>query len=409
MPKHALFFVYVWPEPCSSAAGVRTRELIAWLLSAGWKVSAISPSKKNEFSSELAALGVNAISCAANQSAQDAELAALPVDLVVFDRFVMEEQFGWKARSFWPDALQVVDTQDLHSLRRVRETMLKSGASLDAIARLPEMPLSEDLVRELSSLHRADAAFVVSSWEFTFLATRFHFPTEKLLHLPLIGRQDTDIPDFDSRSGIAFLGNFRHPPNLDGINWLLEHLWPSARQALPHIDLHLYGAYPPSQISAWKGKHGVYAHGPIRDHRQTLKKHRATVAPLRFGAGIKGKILESWGTGTPVLGTAIAFEGMAESNCLFEDAETFQAALRKLEADRIHWEHEQALGFENIHASFQEERLRARFFTFVEGHLNRLRTAGRSDLLGTLLRHNSANATKYFSRWIEEKNKKAGM
>lgn len=401
----AVLFVYVWPEPRSSAAGVRTRDLIRWLQGAGYELFAISPSGESEHSQALENLGVKAISCAANQSQQDDYLKSLRPDLVLFDRFVMEEQFGWKCREFWPDALQIIDTQDLHSVRRLREAALKNNRPAHEIKELPGLPRSEDLLREIASLYRADGALLVSSWEYEFLTERLAMPAELLLHLPLIGAIDQERPGFTERRGFSFLGNFRHAPNLDGINWAIESLWPALRKASPQAELHLYGAYPPAKISSWKGKNGIFAHGPVADHRAALKKHRALIAPLRFGAGIKGKILEAWGTGTPVLGTSIALEGMDDSAPTFHDEASFSENLLKLDTDEIHWQAVQSRGLARLN-DFSEPALRNRFFRFLGERYEHLKKEGRTGLIGAILRQAGSNSTKYFSRWIEEKNKK---
>ncbi|MGZ3693785.1 MAG: hypothetical protein ACXWQO_06265, partial [Bdellovibrionota bacterium] len=212
--KKAVYFVYVWPEARSSAAGLRSHELLAWLKADGWEITAISPSRLSPYSVELESMDISVLTCPANSAAQDDFLRAINPTLVIFDRFVMEEQFGWKARELWPSAVQVVDTQDLHSVRRAREAMVKHGACWEDILSLPQLgagqALPQDLIRELSSLYRADAALVVSSWEENFLRERFGFAAENLLHLPLVGRLDDMAESQNTRQGFAFLGNFRH-------------------------------------------------------------------------------------------------------------------------------------------------------------------------------------------------------
>lgn len=404
--KQAVFFVYVWPEARSSAAGLRTYDLIRWLKSGGWEITAVSPSRPGPYSEELERAGVRTISCGANDADADEKLRSLTPDLAIFDRFVMEEQFGWRARALWPSALQLIDTQDLHSVRRAREALLKRGASPAEILALPALraELPEDLVRELSSLHRVDGALVVSSWEFTLLRERFDFPAERLLHLPLCALPEADVQPREGRAGFAFLGNYRHAPNLDGIRWFLAQIWPEWRKKDPTAQLHLYGAYPTAEISAWNGKIGISTHGAVQDHRAALRRHLALVAPLRFGAGIKGKVLEAWATGTPVIGTGIAFEGMCDEKeaLRFDGAESFAAAAVRLETE---WQAFQAAGLRRLKEAFSEEELRLKFLDFL-----RALQAGEKppSITGAMLRHGQNNATKYFSRWIEAKNKKAG-
>jgi len=389
--KKALFFVYVWPEPRSSAAGVRTRELIAILQRNGWQVSAVSPSGLGPYRDELNALGVQTITCDPNDSPPtEAALSALSPDLVIYDRFVMEEQFGWRARALWPSAVQVVDTQDLHSLRRARERTGKLHPS--------PMEMGEDLLRELASLYRAGAALVVSRFEETLLK-ELGFPPSRLLCLPFSAAADTGLPDFSERRGFCFLGNFRHAPNLDSVRWLLAEHWPLIRARLPEAELNLYGAYPPAEISAHKGKNGVFARGPVLDHRAALRSHRVLLAPLRFGAGIKGKVLEAWGSGTPVVGTALTFEGMGKAGIAAECPADLAERAVELHENESAWNAEREKGTTNLRAHFSPELVERLFLEFLPS------IPQGDDLVGRMLRHHGANASKYFSRWIEAKNR----
>lgn len=406
MEKLALFFVYVWPEPVSSAAGVRTRELMRALQVAGWKVAAVSPSGSSRFSEELNTLGVETVTCDPNATeATEASLAALPAPaLVVFDRFVMEEQFGWRARELWPEALSLVDTQDLHSLRRAREKLAKENASWEQLLSPSLEQMGEDLLRELASLYRSDAALVVSSFERELLLG-LGFPEKALLHLALPAAIDDRVASFAERSGFCFLGNFRHPPNLDSVRWIVSDLWPLIREKLPSAVLHLYGSYPPSEISAHKGKHGIFAHGPVSDHRAALRKHRALLAPLRFGAGIKGKVLESWGTGTPVIGSPLTFEGMGAEGVMARTVPEFAQVSAALHEDEELWTEQSALGLRAVRELYDREKLAMRFLEFVHGKTRTLRADRAANLTGAMLRHHQQNASKYFSKWIEAKNR----
>ncbi|MGZ3653821.1 MAG: glycosyltransferase family 4 protein [Bdellovibrionota bacterium] len=389
--KLALFFVYVWPEPRSSAAGVRTRELITILQRNGWRVSAVSPSGISAHRDELEALGVQTISCDPNDSAiTDSALGALSPDLVIYDRFVMEEQFGWRTRALWPRAFHVVDTQDLHSLRRARE---RTGA-----LRPSEEEMGEDLLRELASLHRAGAALVVSDYEEKLLLD-LGFPASRLLCLPFSAAADRQAPGFDQRQGFCFLGNFRHAPNLDSVRWLLTEHWPLIRSRLPTAELNLYGAYPPAEISAHKGKNGVFARGPVLDHRAALRTHRVLLAPLRFGAGIKGKVLEAWGTGTPVVGSSLTFEGMGEAGITADSPDDFAQRAVELHESEPRWKTERETSTNNLRARFSPALVEKLFLEFLSSAPREV------DLVGRMLRHHGTNASKYFSRWIEAKNR----
>jgi glycosyltransferase involved in cell wall biosynthesis len=396
----AVFFVYVWPEPLSSAAGVRTLELCRHLRQLGYAVTFLSPCRENAASLALAREGVSTLPCPANDSLVEGRLKELRPDLVIYDRFVMEEQFGWRARSLWPDALHLVDTQDLHTVRRARERLLAQGKSLDAIVSLAGAEFSPDLERELASLYRADACLVVSPWEKEWLEGQ-GYPAARAFFLPFGAERDMDVPGFTARDGFASLGNFRHPPNLDGVRWLIRELWPRLRQTLPDARLHLYGAYPPGEISALGGKDGIATHGPVPDHRKALKKHRVLLAPLRYGAGIKGKVLEAWATGLAVVGTEVAMEGLG---CGHVPAEGFVSESIRLHESAGDWQAAQERGWKAL-ANFSPEALKKRCEEIL-AECFRKKAGWRAHPVTRMLLHHQHNSTKYFSLWIEGKNKK---
>lgn len=402
--KQAVFFVYVWPEPESSAAGVRTYALISALLAHGYSVAAISPSQASAWSGRLNAMGVETFTCDPNRSeATEAALGKLAPSLAVYDRFVMEEQFGWRARALWPLALHLVDTQDLHSLRRARERLVAQGKSGKELALPTPEQMGEDLLRELASLYRADAALVVSRFEQQLLFG-LGFPAARLLHLPFPTKAETSPAPFAARAGFAFLGNYRHAPNLDAARWLVGEVWPEVRRALPHAELHLYGSYPPAEISRHKGERGIFAHGPVQDHRAALSKHRALLTPLRFGAGIKGKVLEAFGTGTPVVGTATAFEGIGHEGLLAESPPEIAEACRAVHEEELLWNAQSEDGLAFARERLDPALLSSIFLKFVGEKAKQLPEL-RAHLTGAMLRHQQHNATKYFSRWIEAKNR----
>ena len=138
------------------------------------------------------------------------------------------------------------------------------------------------------------------------------------------------------------------------------------------------------------------------DHRKAITRHRAMLSPLRFGAGIKGKVLESWGTGTPVIGTWLTFEGMGEAGILGNDADSLISLSVRLHQNETLWLEEQNRGLQNLELRFSRKRLKARFLQFLKNL-----PPVNSHLTGAMLRHQHSNSLKYFSRWIEAKSSKA--
>src|SRR4051812_23220194 len=138
------------------------------------------------------------------------------------------------------------------------------------------------------------------------------------------------------------IGNFRHPPNPDGIRWLKARIWPRIRAALPGAEVHIYGAYPSREMMELDAPaDGFRVRGPVASAVETLEKYRVALAPLRFGAGIKGKILDAWAAGTPVVTTPIGAEGMmandAPEGAIAGDEEAFARAAIRLHTEGPAW------------------------------------------------------------------------
>lgn len=394
----AALFVYVWPEPLSSAAGLRTHELARILQSEGYEVHAYSPCAPNAAMAAWENLGVRCHPCPANDSSVESFLKEISPALVLYDRFVMEEHFGWRLRTLWPAALHLVDTQDIHSLRRARERAAKRGEAEPA-----EADYGEDIVRELASLHRADACLVVSPVEKTWLAAR-GYPEDRVHYLPFSAAIEAAPPAFAERAGYCLLGNFRHAPNLDSVQFTVKEIWPRIRTRQPDATLFLYGAYPPAAVSALDGKNGVRVPGQVTDHRRHVARHRVLLAPLRFGAGIKGKVLEAWACGNAVAGTPVAFEGILAGAGVADPEALAESAVRLHENEEA-WSDAAAEGRRALSGVFAPAAVRNSFLGFLAEAFSR-KEEWRAQLTGRMLRLQANNATKYFSLWIEAKNKK---
>ena len=398
-PSQAVFFVNLWPEPRSSAAGVRTLEISLFIQQLGYQLVGIAPGAASPHSEAWEKNGVRTLTCDPNSSETAEILKTLSPELVIYDRFYTEEKFGWRARELWPKALQMIDTSDLHCLRGARQRAHLAGAE---VLEPHDDFFDEDLLREMASLHRADVCLVVSSYEFEWLM-RKGFEKERVCYLPFSAQADAKLKPQTDRHGFCFLGNYLHAPNVDAVRWLESELWPALRKHLLTAELHLYGAYPPQAISRLHGRNGIFSHGFIEDHRQAIARHEVMLAPLRFGAGIKGKILETWATGTPVLGTPLAFEGMGTGFAEFTDAAEFVDQIQNLQKPEC-WRKNVELGLEVLENKFGRDMIFKTFAEFLVASQLGLAEI-RKSLTGRLLRHHGAQSLKYFSQWIEEKNK----
>ncbi len=408
-----VLITYVWPEPLSSAAGLRELNLIDSVLWAGWDLVVASSSQQSSQSAALGERGVRTAEIRANDSAFDAWIKSEAPDLVIFDRFLVEEQFGWRVQEQCPDALRVLDTIDLHFLRRTRSRLIEDGKSLEEIQRGSLDFNNDDTFREIASIYRCDGVFVVSSFEHELLSQRFHVPQGALslsrFHYP----DPQPNPGFHSRSDFMMIGNFRHLPNQDGVIWLSKEIWPRIRRKMPNATLNIYGAYPSREVMRLTSeKTGFFVRGPAVDQFETLRKHRVNLAPLRFGAGIKGKISDGWWCGTPVVSTSMGAEGMHDAypfgGIIADSPEAFADAAVRLAEDEDEWMMQQERGYFLAKALYHQEKNRPELIGFLKFLLSE-RVALRSEnWIGSMLRFHALRSTRYFSKWIEEKSKGLG-
>ena len=341
-----LFLSPVWPEPGSSAAGVRTEGLLSAFQRWGYDVSYAAAAKPNKYTELLRGSGVAVYECGPNREEQLASvLDETQPTVVVFDRFMAEEAYSFRVRELAPDALRVLDMQDLHALRRGRQELFESGADARAILEHTPPASSDALLRELGAIQRSDLTLVCSPVELSLLQSHYGVAPSKLClasffceeaepdPLPVkreageappsrkgsgegaadravVGGTATDDRaggvaatgaspasattgtsskkrplgaarvdaaaspaaaateadsasagfgfgygerfSFERRSGFVTIGGFRHPPNVDGVEWLSTEIWPRIRARLPKAHrsatMRVYGAYPNHKV-----------------------------------------------------------------------------------------------------------------------------------------------------------------
>ena len=408
-----LIIAYVWPEPNSSAAGLRDLGLLLALREGGYKVYCSSPSKESVHSHALNELGIETVTLAANDPAFDEYVKELQPDFVVFDRFVTEEQFGWRVELNCPQAVRILDTQDLHFLRRGREKALQSGTSLADIFACRFDLVSEDALRELASIYRSDLTWVLSDFEATLLKERFNIPAELCRVSRFFYAPPSGGPVFSARRNFVMLGNFRHAPNADAVHWLKSEIWPAIRAKLPaplkSAEVHVYGAYPSREMMGLSDPaSGFKVMGPAKDQYEVLSGYRVNLAPLRFGAGIKGKISDGWSVGTPAVTTPIGSEGMTDGGgwggFIAHTVEEFARQAVELYAGERKWQQAQWGGHRILRSLFDGQAQTREILETLKTVRADIDARRGRNIVGAMLRHHLHKSTTYMSRWIELKS-----
>ncbi len=408
-----LIIGYVWPEPSSSGAGIRMMELINLFLEQQWQVTFASPAVQTEHMADLNALGVETTSIAVNDTAFDAFITETAPDVVLFDRFMMEEQFGWRVEKHAPQALRMIELIDLHLLRDARHRIARNSHRVEK--ELDSQALHNEIARrEIASIYRSDLTLLISDYEEKLLVEKFSIP-KQLLHLtPFMFDESlvaAQVPAFDQRAHFISIGNFRHAPNWDAVLWLKETIWPFIRNSLPDAELHIYGSYPPKKATALhKPAEGFHLMGWAPDALDVMKMARVSLAPLRYGAGIKGKLADAMLAGTPSITTSVGAEamtgGMPWCGRIEDNPEAFAEAAVAIYQDEELWHQAQRNGFNILQQLFNKKRNGEALIKRIMKMRRSLEADRQNNFIGSMLRHHHHRSTEFMSRWIELKNRK---
>ncbi len=405
--KKLLIIGYVWPEPGTTGAGVRMMQLIHFFLKNDFKITFVSTAEKSIYSEDLNVLGITESLIKLNDSGFDEFLKEVNPNLVLFDRFYTEEQFGWRVAEVCTKAVRILDTEDLHFLRNARQISVKQEKKIDF--------LESDLAkREIASIYRSDISLVISEEEMQLLQERFKIDTSILHYLPFllenIPQTAENAPSFEERNHFIFLGNYKHQPNIDAVLELRNEIWPLISKQLPEAEMHCYGAYAPDHLKQLhKPAERFFFNGWTEDALEKIRKSRVMLAPLRFGAGLKGKLIQAMQCGTPSITTPLGAEGIAgdlEWSGFIEDNSTdFVEKAALLYEDRLMWEASRQNGFTILDQRFLAIKFEEIFLEKINLVAENIDSHRENNFIGSLLAHHSLQSTKYLSKWIKEKNK----
>ncbi|MGV6871450.1 glycosyltransferase [Pseudochelatococcus sp. B33] len=277
-------------------------------------------------------------------------------------RFDVAEALLPTAREVAPDARFVFHAPDLYFLREGRAADLSS----DPAARVRA---DETRDRELAMMHACDHVVLVSPAEVPFLETfldRAKISVFPALYSPV--RENP--PGYQARRNIFFLGGFKHLPNVDAVLWFVAHVWPRVHAALPDAEFHIVGAEAPPEVVALESVPGVKHVGYVPDLDPVLDRYRLSVAPLLYGAGIKGKLGASLGAGVPSVCTTIAAEGMGivdDVHALIRnEPQPFAEAVIDLYRDEALWTRIAANGRSLVEENFSERANRSAFLRVLD-------------------------------------------
>ena len=402
--KHLVIIGAVWPEPNSTAAGSRMLQLIALFQKQDYEITFLCSAMPSDFSFDLSTIAVKTQAIQLNDSSFDTHIKELNPDVVLFDRFMIEEQYGWRVIEQCPNGLRILDTEDLHFLRKGREVAYKQNREL-----VFEDYISDVFKREMASIYRCDLTLLISEYEMQLATETFKIDASLLYYLPFLSEEiNPNVPKLEERNHFVSIGNFLHEPNWQTVLQLKKQ-WKSIKKQLPEAELHVYGAYVSEKGKQLHNeKEAFLIKGRAESVIEVYAKAKVLLAPIPYGAGLKGKLFEAMQQGLPSVTTKMGAEGMngnLDWNGFISDEDDFVAKAVELYTNKSLWETAQQNGYEIIEKRFKKELFASDFINQVANLQENLKTHRNQNFFGQILQHQSLQSTKYMSKWIEAKKK----
>ena len=410
--QNLLIIGTVFPEPNSSAAGSRMMQIIAVFKNLNFKITFASAANESDFMTDLQKTGVLKKNIFLNDNSFDVFIKDLNPAIVIFDRFIIEEQFGWRVAENCPDAMRILDTEDLHCLRFARQSALKENRNFET-----KDLFSDIAYREIASILKCDLSLIISEFEMNILQDFFKIDKQLLHYLPfLLNEIDQETAEkwnnFEERTDFIFIGNFYHEPNWDAVLYLKEIIFPLIRKELPNAVLKIYGAYPGQKvIQLHNPKEGFFILGRAENANEVVGNAKVCLAPLRFGAGIKGKLAEAMLCGTPSVTTLIGAEGMVLNSkwngFIADNPIEFANLAVELYQNKLIWDNAQKNGIAIYNKRYSKNKFEIVFVNRISELQKNFKNLRLNNFLGSMLQFQNNLSSKYLSKWIAEKNKKA--
>lgn len=396
MAKRVLIIGNVFPESKSSAAGAKMLQWLRFFEKYNFEVFYASTATQNEYSDDISTLTKSTFQIKVNDTHFEYFIEEISPDIVLYDQFQVEEQFGWRIRKVNSSIVHLLETQDLHFLR---------------FARSKNIDIRNEITkRELAAILRCDCSFVISRFEKELLEKEFPFVKDLITYFPLCYNLDArPFQPFEERKDFCFIGNFCHAPNVDAVIFLKE-IWHIIHKRLPTVKLHIYGAYPTERILQLNNEsEGFIVHGRALSVQDIFTEHRILLAPIRFGAGLKGKLLEAMKYGIVSITTPLGAEGITD-DMSFWNGKVVALSRVAEESIILYNQSEEYVNYQQVGISILSDSFKIRNFqnsvlkliNTIFDDVDRWR---ERHFLSQLMNHHRQQAVRYLSKWIEEKQK----
>jgi O-antigen biosynthesis protein len=347
------------PDPSRDSGSVRLCRIFSLLHANGWDIDFIADDG-DATQADVARLGALGVRVVRERPLDWLRREGAALDAIMLCRLPVADQYIDAVRRHVPHARVVFDTVDLHFIRERRAAeLIGAPAMMRRAIRLRD--------RELAMVGRSDATLVVSMEERDIL--KREAPDADVELVSNIHDVHARGPGFASRSGLLFVGGFGHPPNEDAVRWFIAEVLPRVRETAPGTVLHVVGDIDGNARRSIEGE-GVLVHGRVADIAPLYAQILISVAPLRFGAGVKGKVNQAMSYGVPVVLTTVAAEGMYLRDgvdALVADApDSFAAAILRLTQDEALWNTMSKASIENVRQHFSVDIARSALLRALE-------------------------------------------
>jgi len=330
--KNILYIDHYIPEPDRDSGSLRAFRILGLLAYLGNKITFwpdnLHPSQP--YMTELQQKGIEVI-FGHHDFDKFLENRKNVFDIIIISRAPVASKYIDQIRSIMPDCVIIFETTDLHFLRMKRQASIeKEQVSLGDVKKMHDL--------EMSIMEKSDLTILTSKEEAKIL----HKEDESLKFILLanIHAYEGIIPNFEDRKNLFFVGSFKHPPNIDSAKYLVEEIFPRIKQKLGDIKLFVVGSNPTEEIKRLSSE-DVIVTGYVKDLGNYYNESKLMLSPIRFGAGIKGKITQSLGRGLPVITTTVGSEGIDLTdgeNCMISDnPEDFAKKVVQVYDDKELW------------------------------------------------------------------------
>lgn len=337
-PKRRVLYIDAeTPMPDRNSGSIDALNILRILSGLGFRVTFIPESNflhRGKYTEALQECGIEVIYHPYNSTVQEIlRRKRREFDIVVLCRVYIAEKYIDQLRERALPAKIIFNTVDLHFLRLMREADLLGNKELAASA-------NQVRASELDVIAKADTTIVLSAFEAELV--RRELPGARVRVIPLLRQisAECDAPGFEPRANIVFIGTYQHPPNCDAVIYFVREIWPLIRREIPGVRFFIVGSEVTKEIEELSGN-GVEVLGFVEDLTPLLRECRLSVAPLRYGAGLKGKIATSMQAGLPCVSTSIGAEGAELTSgkelLIADGCEEFADAVVRLYNDRELW------------------------------------------------------------------------